>query len=190
MTEPLTVLVVDDDVLVRRALTRDLRGRGCAVVQAGGVEAALRILDERVIDVVILDVCLGARSGVEVAEHAWRMRLAPAVVAISGLASRGEVFALGQLGVRAFIDKAELSERMGELLELARRPTRLEPQIKGQVGHVPIHDAIGAVRTQMLAQALAKSSGSTTKAGRELGISRQAVQQMVGRRRNDSPPKS
>jgi len=176
---------------MRERLDRVLRSGGCEVVPVGGSSEAMSALRRETFDVVVLDADLGPNdSGVDVAEAAWRLCPAPAVVAISGEANREDAFRLGQLGVRAFIDKADLVERMNELLLLAERPTPLGPHIKTQVGHATIAETVREVRDGMLEQALALEEGSCTRASARLGVSRQAVQQMVWRRKRDGEESS
>jgi len=180
------VLVVEDERMMRTGLERALRGRGCEVVAAATASDALAALDAEAFDVVVLDVRLGEdENGLDVAEAAWRRSPAPAVVVVSGKADREEAFRLGQLGVRAFIDKADLGTRMDEIVALADRPTPLGPHIKTQVGHATIAETVQEVRDGMLEQALGLEDGSCTRASERLRVSRQAVQQMVRRRRSE-----
>ena len=60
-----TVLVVDDDIAVRRLLTHFLETREYSVKTAGSVGAAIRVLEHSIIDAVILDVRMPRRSGIE-----------------------------------------------------------------------------------------------------------------------------
>jgi CheY-like chemotaxis protein len=62
-----TVLLVDDEPLVRRALSRALATRGFAVVEAGSAEEALGVVASRggKVDVLLSDVVLGAMRGPE-----------------------------------------------------------------------------------------------------------------------------
>lgn len=146
---------------------------------------AIDTLSSWPVDLVMLDVCLGSESGVSVAEAAWKLAPAPAVIAMSGAASREDVFRLGQLGVRAFLEKTEIASKVDELMELASSPVSLAPHAKAQVGHRSIREAVFEVREGMLEQALAESRGSIRRASKTLGISRQSLQQMVARRKSD-----
>lgn len=175
------VLLVEDDPKMRGAVSRLLRRRGCEVVHAEDVDSAIAQLDARSFDLVILDVRLGRGSGVEVAEHAARIRPTPALVAISGRARPDEAFALAQLGVRTYMPKIDLLERFDELLERADRPTDLTPHVRSQVGHVGLKETVSKVRREMVDQALAKERESPARAARQLKVSRQAVQQLKRR---------
>ena len=66
ISEP-TVLIVEDDVLVRAVAVESLRDSGLRVLCAGDVERALAILREHAsIELVVTDVKLpGGRSGID-----------------------------------------------------------------------------------------------------------------------------
>lgn len=173
-----TILIVDDDELFQRALRRSLDAFGgpSQVMVASTVDAAIEALEHHAIDLVLLDVCLGDGSGVRVADHAWRQSPAPAIIAMSGQAPRNDVFRLAQLGVHAYFEKSELPLSAEALLEVASRAQPIEPHVKRLVGRRSLGDVVGNVRRCMRDQALAKSGGNVSRASRELGVTRRAIQ--------------
>lgn len=176
------VLIVEDDLLVRRALVELMRSHADRIVEARGVDGALRVLRTEDVHLVLLDVRLGRGSGVDVARFAATRVPAPAVVAISGSASAKEGFELAHYGVRAYMAKAELAERMDEIVALAHDAPRLDPLLKAQVGVRSVRELQESVRDLMLDQALALEDGNLARAAKRLGVTRQAVQQMMRRR--------
>ncbi len=178
------VLVVEDDPIMRRTLLRLMAPRCAQLLEADSVTSAARQLRlaEDPIDLVLLDVRLGDESGVDVASLASHLNPAPAVIAISGSADAAEGFALACYGVRAYIPKSELAHRMDELIVLARSAPALDPMLKAQVGVRSVKEMQEAVRDMMLDQALALEEGNQARAAKRLGVSRQAVQQMMRRR--------
>ena len=61
-----TVIVVEDEILVRAATARYLREAGCLVFEASSAEECLDLLaSERSIDVVFADIRLPRRSGLD-----------------------------------------------------------------------------------------------------------------------------
>lgn len=65
--QPLTVLVLDDEASIRDSLRRFLQLYGYVCVEADTVDAAVRVLESRRIDAVILDVRLpDQQSGLDV----------------------------------------------------------------------------------------------------------------------------
>ncbi|MCP5029301.1 MAG: response regulator, partial [Actinomycetia bacterium] len=61
-----SLLIVDDEPVVRQVLTNQLAARGFRVTPAASGPEALRLLAERSIDLVILDVMMPRMSGFEV----------------------------------------------------------------------------------------------------------------------------
>ena len=69
-TRALTILLVDDDVRVRRASAEVLAGAGHAVIEAVDVDEALALLARREpVDVVVTDFIMPGRSGAELVEQ-------------------------------------------------------------------------------------------------------------------------
>ena len=65
LNQPQTVLIVDDEVTIRRLLHQKLAREGYRCLEADNAEAALRELRDRPADAVILDVRMPGKSGIE-----------------------------------------------------------------------------------------------------------------------------
>ncbi len=61
----LTALIVDDEEGVRSFLSRSLERRGWRVESAGSAEDGAKILEDRQIDLILLDIALPGRSGLD-----------------------------------------------------------------------------------------------------------------------------
>jgi DNA-binding NtrC family response regulator len=179
------VLIVEDDARMRATLARLFERRARVVLAAGTVVEAKALLSAHRVELVVLDVRLKGESGLEVATFASGLVPAPAVIAVSGAAGPEEAFALAQLGVRAYIPKAEIAARIHEIVELARDVPPLAPVVKAQVGRHSVREVQEVVRDAMLDQALALERGNLSGAAKRLGVTRQAVQQMARRRFKD-----
>jgi two-component system cell cycle sensor histidine kinase/response regulator CckA len=60
---PATILLVEDDDIVRRLLGRVLRAGGYTVLEAGSGEMAESLCRERTVDLVVSDVCMTGKTG-------------------------------------------------------------------------------------------------------------------------------
>ncbi|MTV16703.1 MULTISPECIES: PAS domain S-box protein [Bradyrhizobium] len=69
-----TVLVVEDDFLIRLSTTEMLSDVGCKVKEAGTAQEALKILDEQAVDVLLTDVGLPGVSGLQLARDVQARR--------------------------------------------------------------------------------------------------------------------
>ena len=63
MTEPISIVVVDDHAIFRSGLKADLDGRMEVVGEAATVDEAIRVIHEHLPDVVLLDVHLPGGGG-------------------------------------------------------------------------------------------------------------------------------
>jgi CheY-like chemotaxis protein len=61
------ILVVDDDHSLRRSLTRLLRAHGYAVIEGESARDALRLAREQSPVVIVIDLLMPGRSGIEAA---------------------------------------------------------------------------------------------------------------------------
>ena len=83
----LTVLIVDDDPVIRGYLRRALEGFGCFILEAGQFDTAVSTLETIPVDAVVIDVVLPGRSGFELLEY---MRLVPKFSGITVLILTGQ----------------------------------------------------------------------------------------------------
>ena len=79
-----TVLVVDDEVVVRMLIADELAAAGYRVIEAPDGEAALRLIDRQPIDLLVTDVVMPGDSGVDLAAEMKRVRPDVPVLFISG----------------------------------------------------------------------------------------------------------
>jgi DNA-binding NarL/FixJ family response regulator len=116
-------LIVDDDETMRRSLVRLLQRDGVAVHEAKTMAEGISLLDGEP-ELVITDVRLPDGTGGRLVELASQRRPVPIIVAISGLASAGEAFALARSGACLYLTKPfaqrELLEGISQLTRGAR----------------------------------------------------------------------
>lgn len=112
---PPRVLVVDDEPQIRRMLRTSLVPQKFEVVEASTAVAALKRLDAEAFDLVILDLGLPDRSGIEVIEEVRKSSPVPIIVLSVRSDEAGKVKAL-ELGADDYMTKpfgmAELVTRI------------------------------------------------------------------------------
>jgi two-component system nitrogen regulation response regulator NtrX len=99
------LLVVDDEGNIRRALQALLESDGHRVVTAGSAEEALELILETPPEVVLLDLALPGRSGIEALPEIREIAPATVVVMMSGEASLADAVEATRLGAFHFIEK-------------------------------------------------------------------------------------
>jgi CheY-like chemotaxis protein len=118
-----TVLLVDDEPLVREATRRTLRSLGYQVIGARNAEEAIRVISEKGegIQLVITDVMMPGMNGLELARELGKIRPSLKVLFISG-------YTAGVLAERGFlrenvdflqkpVPRDALAQRLRELLD-------------------------------------------------------------------------
>ena len=100
------VVIADDHAVMREGTQLILEAAGIAVVATAATGAeALRAVARQRPDVLVLDLQLPDRSGVEVAQAVGRDFPAVAVLILTGHAEAGYVRTLLQIGVRGYVHK-------------------------------------------------------------------------------------
>jgi CheY-like chemotaxis protein len=78
------ILVVDDDKLVRMVIVKALRGAGHEVVESSDGGEALAALDRDRIDLVVTDILMPGREGIETIREIRKLSPELPVLAMSG----------------------------------------------------------------------------------------------------------
>ncbi|MGH3091142.1 MAG: response regulator [Gaiellaceae bacterium] len=126
MTDPVTILLVDDEESIQKLLTYPLEREGYQVVQARDGEEAIERFVDAPVDLVVLDLMLPKLGGLEVCR---RMRKVESAVPIIMLTARGDevdkVVGL-EIGADDYITKPfsirEFMSRVRALLRRAQLP--------------------------------------------------------------------
>jgi DNA-binding NtrC family response regulator len=107
-----SVLVVDDEPVVCHSVRRILAKKSCAVDEAFDVDTVLQKMRLNAYDLVILDLKMPKRSGLEVLESIRQQYPTVPVVMISGYASIKDAIAATRLGASDFIPKPFTPEEL------------------------------------------------------------------------------
>jgi CheY-like chemotaxis protein len=102
---PFTVLVVDDELVVRELVAAHLRQRGFTVITAPDGQAAQQVLEVRRVDLLVLDLEMPNRNGHQVLR--WVRVEQPLVrsVVLTGAASMTAALDCLRAGATAFVVK-------------------------------------------------------------------------------------
>ena len=173
------VLVVEDHAPLRKAIAALLANSGAEVLEAETEREAIARLDPPP-DLIICDVYLPDGSAQKIFEATLQLSPEPVKIAMSGCASAEEAFQLAKLGVLAYLPKPFALEQLSESIErVLCAPPDIDTLLRASVGRVPMRQLQQRVRSVMVGQALALTSGSRSGAARLLDVSRQAVQQIT-----------
>ena len=131
---PPTMLVIDDEVMVRRLVRRMLEPQVCRVVEAPDGEAGLRLIERHDgISVVLTDLLMPGIDGYDVVEVLSAHRPELPLICMSGFANHNSV---GRRLVVPFIPKPFSAESLrAVLLPLLERAPRSHTNGDGE--HTP-----------------------------------------------------
>jgi DNA-binding response OmpR family regulator len=117
-----TVLVVDDEPMLRNLLSRLLRMEGYEVIEAEDGQTALDLIGRQQPDLVLLDVMMPARDGLDVLGDLRRTSDVP-VILVSALGEEADRVLGLKMGADDYVVKpfsaAELSARIESVLRRA-----------------------------------------------------------------------
>ena len=144
------ILIVDDEKLVRWALTQKCAEYGYQALEAETGEEALRALQGESVDAVLLDVHLPYLSGIEVLEKLKQAGETRSIIMMTADPQLDDVKAALRLGAYDFVSKPinfdELSVTLQNALEAGALRTEVE-SLRGEVRRrVGYHEVIGVSR--------------------------------------------
>ncbi|MEE9218425.1 MAG: sigma-54 dependent transcriptional regulator [Acidobacteriota bacterium] len=174
------VLVVDDEKLIRWSVRQNLERAGYQVVEAGDGEQAMHILDREGADLVLLDVRLPGKSGLQVLEHVTTQypeipailmtaysSVEEAVGAMKGGAFDYLVKPFNQDEVLVLVRKALETTRMQREVQILRRQQRECHNLENLVGKsermLEICDLVRKVAISSAATVLIQGESGTGK---------------------------
>jgi NarL family two-component system response regulator LiaR len=145
MTNPITVLIVDDHAVVRQGVRAALEARGDFVVvgEAESGAEALRRVAEVVPDVVLMDLLMPDIDGVEATRQIKRLSPHSQVVVLTSHHDDEHIFPALRAGALSYLLK---SVKMEELAEAVRRAAQGEATLHPRVAARVIHELQGAKR--------------------------------------------
>ncbi len=192
MSTPSAILVVDDDVGVRRLLAALIETAGYSVCEAGNGAAALAITRERAPAAALLDVRLGSENGLELINALKSARPEMSVVMISGAGTIESAVDAMLRGADNFITKPIQRARLLAVLERAletrtlRRRTEQLERLQPGGDAAPIGDCPGLKPVLAMIEAVAPRETTVIISG-ETGVGKgvfaRALHERSGRAR-------
>ncbi len=127
---PTRVLVVDDEEMVLRVIARMAQSLGHEVVTADGYESAVERLAEEGFDVVLTDLMLGVRDGMDLLRHVHQDDPDLPVVLITGQATIDSAMAAIRAGAYDYLAKPVRPDVLSALLHRAIEKKRMVDQVR------------------------------------------------------------
>jgi two-component system response regulator AtoC len=148
----LSVLLVDDEEIVRESLYAWLKGEGYAVTAAGSGEAALEALKARAVDLALIDLKMPGMDGIELLKRIRQARPEVLCIIVTAHGSIDRAVEAMKLGAYDFVTKpfnpeevSLLVQRIGDHVNLIRENRIL----KAKVGNQAAFDAMVSCSDKM-----------------------------------------
>ena len=124
------ILIVDDEAEIRESLEEILREEGYAVTSVGTAEEALTEARDPVYDVLLLDIWLPDRDGLDVLAELGQLdtESRPEIIVISGHGTIETAVKATKLGAFDFLEKPLMLERTLILVKNAIEAKRLRTE--------------------------------------------------------------
>jgi len=181
-----TILIVDDEATFREFLGEALQDEGYEVVTAGRGAEAMRCLDERSVDVALLDLRLGGESGMDLLQQVRSHSPATVPIMITGHGAIADAVQATKLGCYQFFGKPVPHDQLKACLLgiFANQNVRAERDtlraLRGDYAGQPLVGESPALREVLaLVSKVARSNSATVLVQGETGVGKELVAQQV-----------
>lgn len=178
MTDELspTLLLVDDDEVLRNQLSRALSRRGFTVTQAGNLEQARAALQVDTPEYAVVDLRLGRDNGLTVVGLLHQADPTTTIVVLTGYGSIATAVEAVRLGAGHYLPKPADADDVVAAFERARRPA-------GEPGPLDSSPAPSLARTEWehINRILLDHGGNISQTARALGMHRRSLQRKLSK---------
>ena len=169
-----TILIVEDDDAFRAILVQALEARGYEVRGVADAAAALTAARQESPEMAVVDLRLGAESGLDVVRELKAIDSSTAIVVLTGYGSIATALESIRLGALHYLTKPTDPDRILAAFErgLAARPRDLTIDTP----------SLARVEWEHLQRVLTDCGGNISEAARELGMHRKSLQRKLSKR--------
>ncbi len=185
------LLLIDDDPSTLASLSRAFRLAGHEVTVCDNATRALDLVRNETFDLILSDVVMPGKSGIEFLEDLKRNGVKTPIVLVSGEANIEMAVHATKLGAMDFVEKPLSTDKLLVMLENAMRLSRLQEENRELRDRLGKHELVGSspAMTKLLAQVDRVAASETrvcilgeTGTGKEL-VAR-AIHEKSARREN------
>ena len=168
-----TILVVDDDAVLRAQLARALRGRGYEVRAAASHDEAMSLATADAPELALVDLNMPGKSGLELVRDLRALDPTTRVVVLTGYGSIATAIDAIQLGATHYLAKpADVDEILAAFdreaaSTLAPRATEFATP------------SLARAEWEILSRVMSDCAGNVSEAARRLGLHRRSLQRKL-----------
>jgi two-component system response regulator RegA len=172
-----SLLIVEDDDVLRSRLARAFLARGFEVREAADAESALRLAGEETPELAVVDLRLPGSSGLEAVRGLLELDPNTAVVVLTGYGSIATALEAVRLGAVHYLTKpANVDEILAGFARGARGgdgPRESAP--------ATVTPTLARVEWEHINRVLADCAGNVSQAARVLGLHRRSLQRKLAK---------
>ena len=178
-----TLLIVEDDDVLRPRLARAFRERGFEVREAPDVDGALETASGDPPEYALVDLRLGTRSGLEVVRGLAELDPATVIVVLTGYGSIATALEAVRLGATHYLTKpADVDDVLAAFARGASGATATsEPAPVVDAGGPDSTPTLARVEWEHINRVLSDCGGNVSQAARILGIHRRSLQRKLAK---------
>jgi two-component system response regulator RegA len=169
-----SLLIVEDDDVLRKRLARAFRERGYDVREAANREAALRLSRADPPEYGIVDLRLGAESGLDVIRSLLELEPATILVVLTGYGSIATALEAVRLGAAHYLTKPADVDEIVAALARADSGSPETPKVETT-------PTLARVEWEHINRVLTDCNGNISQAARLLGIHRRSLQRKLAK---------
>ena len=168
-------LIVDDDEVFRNRLCRALVQRNWSADSVGSAEAALVYARERSPDLVLVDLKMPGKGGLDILEQLRSLDSSMSIIVLTGYGSIPTAISAMKLGADHYLSKPADADQILAVYERLRSTDEAEPKT---IESVP---TLARVEWEHVQRVLSDCEGNVSQAARLLGIHRRSLQRKLSK---------
>jgi len=175
-----TLLLVDDDAILRERLARAFRDRGLEVLTAGNFQDAVEIATAQSPELAVVDLRMPGRNGMELVQALKAIDATTRIVVLTGYGSIATAIEAVRFGATNYLPKPADAD------EILAAFDRDRPGSVPVSAELPATPSLARAEWEHIQRVLADCQGNISEASRRLGIHRRSLQ----RKLQKHPPRS
>lgn len=171
--DPPLALIVDDDEVFRDRLCRALAQRNWEAEAAPDAEEAIKFARDRSPDLVLLDLRMPGRGGLDVVPELRALDSSMAIIVLTGYGSIATAISAVKRGADHYLSKPADVDQILAAYDTLRQAPHDAPEIPDRV------PTLARVEWEHMQRVIADCDGNISQAARLLGIHRRSLQRKL-----------